>query len=311
MNQAFTSSTFDWMRHTNDSSREFIGDHVAKWSSSAVLGSRTTLQNFLLTGIASSADTLSPDSLHLLRHFLNPLAWPLDHKQKLFDAGDLVQYSNMDMRHTIVAEIIEQAIHADVRPMLFQTDSQANYGLFAGASLSSLRSADTPLPAYVRLSPTLLTFPEEEPHPSVASEMYELAKRCRGSFQCLQLGVQEAINPKSAWIEASALGINALTLAACEADLLLMYIENFCKEIESVVLSVDLDVLSEPHAPGEHRSTSFGLNLEVLLPALRWIAGEGKLLGIEFTGLGLEQQHKNRRPRLAASLTQDLLSHWF
>ncbi len=311
MNQAFTSSAFDWMGRASDSSCEFIGDHVAKWDLGVTIPLRSSLQNFLLSGIASTPHTYSPEALLLLRQFLNPLAWPLDQKQRLFDAGDLVQFPNKDMRHTIVAEMIEQAIHADVRPMLFQIDSQANFGLFAGSCLSSLRSAETPLPAYIRLSPTLLTYPEAEQQPSVACEMHGLVKRCRGTFQCLQLGVQEAINPKSAWIEAASLGINALTLAASEADLLLLYTENFCKEISSVVLSVDLDVLSEPLAPGENRSTSFGLSLEVLLPALRWIAGEGKLLAIEFTGLGLEKQHKHRRPRLAASLTQDLLSHWF
>ncbi len=311
MNQAFTSSAFDWVGRSGDTHNGFIGDNVSNWHPKSALLSKSTFQNFLLTGIASSASDSFPEELHLLRHFLNPLAWPLDDKQTLFDAGDLVQCMNSDMRHTIVAETIEQAIHSDVRPMLFQIDSQANFGLFAGACLSSLRAEDRALPAYVRLSPTLLTYPEKEGIPSVANAMYKLAQRCHGSFQSLQLGVQEAINPKSAWIEASALGVNALTLAASEADLLLLYLENFCKEIESVVLSVDLDVLSEPYAPGKHRSTSFGLSLEVLLPALRWIAGEGKLLGIEFTGLGIESQHKHRRPRLAASLTQDLLSHWF
>ena len=141
--------------------------------------------------------------------------------------------------------------------------------------------------------------------------MYSLAKRCGQPFHALQLGVQEAINPKSAWIEAAALGINALTLAACEPDLLLLYLRNFCEQVDRVVLSLDLDVLSEAYAPGTHRSTSFGLTLEVLLPAIRWLAGEGKLLEVEITGVGLEERPEDRRPRLAASFIQDLLSHWF
>jgi len=311
MNQAFTSSTFDWVNHTSDSSHELVGNHVDSWGQNEELFSFAKLQDFLLAGIGSKSETTFEDSLNLLRKYLSPLAWPLDNAQTLFDAGNLTDWSNLDMRSPIVAELVEQAISKDVRPAIMHTEAPADYGLFAGACLSSLKDEEKAVPGYIRLSPRLLTLPAAPDQVSVATEMFELSKRCNHVFQCLQLGVQEAINPKSAWVEASALGINALTLAACDPDLLLLYLRTFCERAESVVLSLDLDVLNEAHASGDHRSTSFGLSLDVLLPAIRWIAGEGKLLGIVFTGIGADKQQAERRPRLAASISQDLLSHWF
>ncbi|MFK8057337.1 MAG: arginase family protein [Saprospiraceae bacterium] len=308
MNQAFTTSSFDWPSRRNDAVGEYIGDHVAEWTSDPPASS---LQNFMLAGVGRKLGGAPSVALELVRQYLNPLAWPLDSSQRIFDSGDLLEWANEDMRDTVIAGVIEGAIEKDLLPIVMQSEAQAGYGLFAGACLSSLRHDASSFPGYIRLSPVLLTLASQDGQSSVGSSMCRLSKRCGQEFQGLQLGVQEAINPKSAWVEAAALGINALTLAACEEDLLLLYLQNFCKPLEQVILSVDLDVLSEPYAPGDHRGTTFGLNLDVLLPAIRWMAGEGKLLGIEVTGIGLEQQHEDRRPRLAASLTQDLLSHWF
>ena len=311
MNQAFSTLLFEWVNHLSGSSSELVGHNVEPWSRLDQRSSSAELRNFLLVGVESASDPTNQVSLDLLRKYLSPLAWPLDEAQTLYDAGNLVDWSNLDMRNTIVAELVEQAISKDIRPAIVHTESQADYGLFAGTCLSALRQAASSVPGYIRLSPRLLTMSNASDQASIAAEMYGLSKRCRQVFQCLQLGVQEAINPKSAWVEASGLGINALTLAACEPDLLLLYLRNFCERTENVVLSLDLDVLSEAYAPGDHRTTSFGLSLEVLLPALRWIAGEGKLVGIEVTGIGTDMQQAERRPRLAASITQELLSHWF
>jgi len=311
MSQAFSSSAFEWLDNLDGSSREFVGNHIGAWSPGSALRLATDLQNFLIAGVGSKDNPSQDLSLERLRAFLSPLAWPLDAAQKLFDAGNLVGWNDIDMRNVIVAEMVEQAMSKGNKPIVIHTDADADYGFFAGACLAGLKSEDQALPGYIRLSPSLLTLPSTHELDSVASAMKGLATRCNQVFECLQLGVQEAINPKSAWVDASGLGINALTLAACEPDLLLLYLKNFCERSASVLVSLDLDVLGEAYAPGDHRSTSFGLSLEVLLPAIRWIAGEGKLLGLELTGIGSNIEQADRRPRLAASITQDLLSHWF
>lgn len=308
MKHTFTPSSFDWLNRIDNASGELVGNHVTGWAE----GPRSTrLPNFLFAGIGPKAGAMACSSLQLIRAYLNPLAWPLDKNQSLLDRGDLLDWANVDIRDAIIAEVIEQAIQAEVRPIMMHTDVQASYGIFAGACLAAMNAEESSTLGYIRLSPVLLTMVTEGEQQSIGRSMSGLAKRCGQPFHALQLGVQEAINPKSAWIEAVALGINALTLAACESDLLLLYLRTFCEKVDQVILSVDLDVLSEAYAPGNHRGTSFGLSLEVLLSAVRWLAGEGSLLGIEMTGVGLEDGYKNRRPRLAASFTQDLLSHWF
>jgi len=308
MKQAFTSSSFAWLGASSDAGKEAVGSHVENWGAGLSIFS---LQNFLLAGVGSAREEASTSALLSLRKHINPLAWPLDGSQVLYDCGDLLDCADSELRDTIVAKLIDNAVRGNVFPIVMNTTVQAGYGVYAGACLSSMESSTALFPGYIRLSPKLLTSSSDVPNRSIGSSMAGLSQRFNKPLNVLQLAVQEAINRKSAWDAAASLGIQALTLAACESELLLLYMRNFCKDVDEVVLSLDLDVLSEAYAPGAHRATSFGLSTEVLLPAIRWLAGEGKLVAVELTGVGLERQGDDQRARLAASITQDLLSHWF
>jgi formiminoglutamase len=130
-------------------------------------------------------------------------------------------------------------------------------------------------------------------------------------FHYLALGIYEGANTEALFATARELGVqwatNRQLAYGCPPEVK-RQIEDFCRPLEAVYLSIDLDVFQVAHAPGVSAPATFGISPAVGRELLGLIMGTGKVAGMDVVELNPAFDVDYRTAKLGAHLIYEAVT---
>ncbi|MCX2740351.1 formimidoylglutamase [Pontibacter anaerobius] len=247
-----------------------------------------------------------------LRGAMASFAHHLPEQTKLYDAGDvLCTNGNLEEAQEQLGKKVALLLQKGYRPLVLGGGHETAYGHFLGfeketenVQLGILNfDAHFDLRSYAQQA-------------SSGTPFLQMADRLQDQGQLFKykvLGLQEHGNTQVLFKTADELGV-AYTFANHVQyhflPQLLQDLEAFLKEVEAVYITIDLDVFAAAYAPGVSAVNALGLQPEVVLELLKFVAGSGKLLSIDIAELNPSLDIDNRTAKLGAAILYQVVGEW-
>lgn len=140
-------------------------------------------------------------------------------------------------------------------------------------------------------------------------QIAELEMAAGRDFTYRVLGISEANNTLELFRTASSLGVEHVLDEDCGSAALptvMAFVDRFLETVDTVYLTIDLDVLPAHVAPGVSAPASLGVPLEVILAICRQLARSPKLAHVDIVELNPRFDIDGRTARAAARLVHTL-----
>jgi formiminoglutamase len=222
---------------------------------------------------------------------------------QLVDAGD-VAYDNgpVEQAQTALAAAVEQLLGAGLFPIVLGGGHDLTFGHWLG-----VRRA---LPPEGRLG--VVSFDAHFDVRSAAggassgSSFWQIARECerRGDdFRYLCLGIQRSANTLALFRTARDLGVrHVLARDVLDGPLedVAAVIDRFLRDVDRVVVTLDMDVLSSAFAPGVSSPQPLGLDPETVLRLLKHVLASGKVTSFDVAEVSPRFDHDDNTAKVAA-----------
>ncbi|GEB64844.1 formimidoylglutamase [Sinomonas atrocyanea] len=126
-------------------------------------------------------------------------------------------------------------------------------------------------------------------------------------LQYAVLGISTPNNTRALFERADELRVRYLLDEYTTWETAESFVEDFLADLDALYLTIDLDVLPAPVAPGVSAPAAVGVPLEVIIAVVRRIAASGKLLHADIAELNPAFDVDGRTARVAARLVDTLL----
>jgi formiminoglutamase len=150
----------------------------------------------------------------------------------------------------------------------------------------------------------------DEPLPSSGTPFLQMAgaeATAGREFRYAVVGISEPNNTRALFNTADGLGVRYLLDEDCTAERVRAFVAEFLAGVDVLYLTIDLDVLPAPVAPGVSAPAAYGVPLPVVSAACRQVAESGKLLHLDVAELNPEFDVDSRTAKVAARLVNTLL----
>lgn len=249
------------------------------------------------------------DGPRAIRVALANLAWHQD--GPVYDAGDVrCDTADMEGAQSRLAEVVASVIAAGHRPLVLGGGHETAWGTFQGvvsvkpqASLGVVN-----IDAHLDLR-------ANEPGNS-GTPFHQMAKWCeehRRPFQYLCLGVAEPSNTAALLDRAAALGVEWVSDRSCHLQAgheALQRLSAFLQRVDTLHLSIDLDVLPAATMPAVSAPAAYGVPLESVELLLRLALTSGKVTAVDLVELNPVFDMDHHGARVAARLVYQVASEW-
>jgi formiminoglutamase len=306
----FDGETDDHRRWWQAVSRYTPGTSGARAAARATPGS---LRPAVLLGFASDEGVrrnkgrpgaaLAPAAL---RAALGPLAFHLE--RTVSDAGDVtVSDGAMEAGQARAGLAITSMLDAGRLTVVLGGGHETAFASYLGlagseAVRSGKRLGILNLDAHFDL--------REAPVPSSGTPFLQMAEAEAAAgreFRYAVVGISEPNNTQALFNTARRLGVQYLLDEDCEAERVRTFVAEFVDGVDMLYLTIDLDVLPAPVAPGVSAPAAYGVPLPVISAACRQVARSGKLLHVDVAELNPAFDLDGRTARVAARLVNTLL----
>lgn len=244
-----------------------------------------------------------------IRKMMATMAFHLPKESLLFDLGDIVTLDKkMEKSHDLVTETIAELLSNKVFPVVLGGGHDLAFahgrGVFKHVVSKGEKLGIINLDAHFDLRPLV----KAKGHSG--SPFYQLAKDNPSDFNYLCLGIQRAGNPSSLFETAKQLKVTWMemedfTLSNWES--IVQVLDDFCKSVNKIYLSIDLDGFSSAYAPGVSAPSPMGFSPELAFKVLEWIALSGKLISMDVVEMNPKFDQDNSTARLAARCVEFVL----
>lgn len=151
---------------------------------------------------------------------------------------------------------------------------------------------------------------------SSGTPFLQIARDCSDRdilFNYFVLGIQDNSNIKSLFETADNLGVDYVKADALLENSVKTYeaqLKTFLEKGDGLYLTFCLDVMSQAIAPGVSAPQANGLFMQQILPLLKIILQQEKLLSFDIVELAPSLDQDNATSRLAANIVYELLKQW-
>ena len=249
------------------------------------------------------------DGPRAIRQALANLAW--HQHQPVYDAGDIrCDDGDMEGAQSRLAEVVAEAIGAGHRPLILGGGHETAWGTFQG-----IVAAKPEATVGVINIDAHLDLRADEPGNS-GTPFYQIAKWCERNdrkFHYLCIGAAWPSNTSALFERMGELGAGALfddaffSKEPVPVDNLL---DGFIGLMESVYLSVDLDVLSATVMPAVSAPAARGIPLEAVETTLYRMLVSGKVAAVDIVELNPTYDIDSHGARVAARLVYKTAALW-
>lgn len=94
-------------------------------------------------------------------------------------------------------------------------------------------------------------------------------------------------------------------------DYIASLLNDFCRKVNKVYLTIDLDGFSSAYAPGVSAPSAVGFTPELAFKVMDWLALSGKLISMDVVELNPHYDQDNKTARLAARCVEFMLRKVF
>jgi len=150
----------------------------------------------------------------------------------------------------------------------------------------------------------------DEPTPSSGTPFLQMARAEAAAGRELKyavVGISEPNNTAALFRTAAELDVDYLLDEDCSPEAVHSFVAAFLARVDALYLTIDLDVLPGPVAPGVSAPAAYGVALPVINAVCRQVAASGKLWHVDVAELNPEFDVDGRTARVAARLINTLL----
>jgi len=151
--------------------------------------------------------------------------------------------------------------------------------------------------------------------PNSGTSFYQIAEHCEHndlSFQYLCLGIQKLSNSAKLFETAERFGVQweyAHNITLNQLENLKNKIDLFINTVDSVYISLCMDVFNSSHAPGVSATNPFGIYPEFFLEILKHILSSKKVIYFDIAELNPLFDQDNRTAKLVAAIIHNCLEY--
>lgn len=246
----------------------------------------------------------------LLRRVLANLPWPVS--RPAWDAGNVVcEGDELEAAHQALADKVYDCLTGGHFPFVLGGGHEVAYGSWSGLShylqVQSDASGSMPNIGIINFDAHFDLRPDSN-GASSGTPFYQIAQQCQANnwpFSYCCLGVSEMSNTAALFRRADQL--NVTYRKDSELDITRLtesthLLQQFMADCDQLYLTIDLDVLPAPVAPGVSAPAARGVGLEILEPLIETIVASGKLRLADLAEYNPEFDIDNRTARVAARL---------
>jgi formiminoglutamase len=249
------------------------------------------------------------DGPRAIRQALVNLAW---HQYlPVYDTGDVVcEGEDMEGAQSRLAEVVASAIRAGHRPLILGGGHETAWGTFQGivAAKPDANLGVINIDAHLDLR-------ADEPGNSGTS-FYQIARWCESHgrpCEYLCVGAAVASNTRALFDRLSALGWGFIPDYAFEPpewDVPKQTLNEFLEVVDTIHLSLDLDVLPAATMPAVSAPAGGGVPLGWVTSVLQSILREKKTVAVDIVELNPALDRDGNSARVAARLAWDVAYWW-
>ncbi len=238
-----------------------------------------------------------------LRQRLGNLPVGFTEAVRLLDAGDVVSDDGpVERAQQTLAAVVEQILGAGLFPIVLGGGHDLTFGHWLG-----VRSV---LPPETRLG--VVSFDAHFDVRSAAagahsgSSFWQIAKECErraDDLHYLCLGVQRSANTLALFRTARDLGVwHVLARDVLDGPLedVAAVIDRFLRDVDRVVVTLDMDVFSSAFAPGVSSPQPLGLDPETVLRLFKHLLASGKVKSFDVAEVSPRFDHDDNTAKVAA-----------
>lgn len=237
-----------------------------------------------------------------IRKVMGQMAYHLPDSIRVFDLGNFSTEDNqMEVTHELIYTAVKKLFSQKTFPVILGGGHDLAYPHGRAAIEYCLEKGEKL--GIINLDAHFDLRPLSEGRGHSGSPFFQLGEKYPEDFNYLCLGIQRAANPpqvfetaksrKVHWMEIEEFSLNNWGQIAEQLD-------QFCKQVNKIYLSIDMDGFSSAYAPGVSAPSPWGFSPELASKVIQWIAGSGKLISLDIVEFNPQFDLDNSTARLAA-----------
>ncbi|MDV3307803.1 MAG: formimidoylglutamase [Cyclobacteriaceae bacterium] len=228
----------------------------------------------------------------------------------LYDAGDVIcAGQKMEAAQAMLGGKVHQLLTAGYRPLVIGGGHEIAYGTFLGINPFVMARSHSLGIINVDAHFDLRQYEGEGNSGTPFLQISEALKKQNAPFHYLVLGIEESANHVALFNTAREL--EAVWKSRREpASARRAAIDEFVSRVDSVYLSLDLDVINQAYAPGVSAPAPFGWTPAEVLEIVHQVISTGKVVCMDIAELNPAFDIDNHTARLAAGILYESLGNW-
>ena len=244
-----------------------------------------------------------------IRKMMAPMAFHLEKDTKIYDFGDVItENEDMESSHSLISKTVTGLLSNRYFPVLLGGGHDLAYahgrGIFDYLIPKGEKLGIINLDAHFDLR----NLNAGKGHSG--SPFFQLANEYQSHFHYLCLGIQQSSNPKVLFETALKhkvrwMEMEEFNLGNWEA--ISQTLDNFCRKVNKIYLSIDLDGFSSAYAPAVSAPSPMGFSPDLAFKIFHFLAKTGKLLSMDIVELNPTFDNDNCTARLAARCVEFII----
>lgn len=235
---------------------------------------------------------------------------PIHRAIKLLDVGNVCcDDSDLESAQTALAKIISHCHKQGLKTLILGGGHEIAWGHYQGLTTHYDKLGIINFDAHFDLRPL-----SDNGQGSSGTPFNQIANYCHQkekAFNYCCLGIQKIANTKSLFEKANTLHVNYLNSAQMNEQSFAWqcaFLDDFLLNVDSIYLTICLDVFAECFAPGVSAPQATGITPWQALPLLKYIIQSQKVVSFDIAELSPPLDEKHKTARLAANLIAELIS---
>lgn len=250
--------------------------------------------------------TGAKDAPDRIRKSLANLPYNFDSKKSIFDFGNIIlEDQNLEKARKQQTECVSELIRNNYFPIVLGGGHETAFGDFLGFEPHFENIGIINIDAHFDIR-----IPVE--HSTSGTPFFEMSQHCQTvgkDFNYFVIGIQPTGNTQALFSRAETLDVQTVLADEVHTDLNfgLRKLEDFIQKVDSVYLSLDLDVLDAAFAPGVSAPCVNGLTAFQVKSIIWKVIRTGKLKLFDVVEYNPEYDIDNRTSKLAAHFISEFL----
>lgn len=229
---------------------------------------------------------------------------------KLFDVGDIVcPKDELEKAQRSLAKLIKRLQQKGCKTIVIGGGHEIAWGHFLGLEKNHSTLGVINFDAHFDLR-------NDSGGASSGTPFLQIAKHLGTKSQAFHyscLGIQPTANTQSLFKTAQQYNVSFLTaeqMYSLPLEAQYAFIDNFCQKVDTIYLTLCLDVFAKAYAPGVSAPQVLGLTPWQVIPLIKYIIDKDKVISIDIAELAPNYDIEGQTARLAATLMVEFLNDW-